>query len=193
MKQTSFSRLFLIGLSAYLLRLEMSVDRALRQGIGPLKDYCEGATIPTLRQVLNKLASMSAVDGTNKPMREDASVLLNGFLLKFIAWLGWYLRGSVVFKEREVMFIYSALFQLSTELDRCQTVDPKVFVPIRLRLLEASSLCITRIPDRGVRGRIYRVEHLNQNIMLKRETIDSICGHQDWLMSASSGKTGGLR
>src|SRR6266571_954209 len=99
MKQTSFNRLFLIGLSAYLRRLELSVDRALRQGIGPLKDYCKGATTPTLREVVVKLDSMCADGGTDEQMQEGTSAPRNSFLLKIIAWLGWYLRGSVVFKE----------------------------------------------------------------------------------------------
>jgi hypothetical protein len=63
MKRTSFNRAFLIGLSAYLLRLGLSVDRAFRQRIGPLRDYCEGSAMPTLRQVLAKLESIREAGG----------------------------------------------------------------------------------------------------------------------------------
>jgi hypothetical protein len=181
MKRTSFNSLLLTGLSAYLLRLELSVDRALRQGIGSLRDYCEGAAKPTLRQVLDKLDSMCVIGGAEGLMQMGSCAPRHGYLRTFIGWFEWHLRGSVAFSVSEVRFIHSALLQLSTELDRHQTVEPEVFGPIRLRLTKAYAICIARIPDKGIRGKISRVEHLNQNFMLKTETIDSICDHRNWL------------
>jgi hypothetical protein len=102
-----------------------------------------------------------------------------------MAWLGWFLRGRVVFTKNEVRFIHSVLLELSTELDKRQTVDPEVFGPIRLRLTKAYLLCLARIPDWGARRKINRVEHLNQNSMVQTETLDSICGQRDWVNSAS--------
>lgn len=182
MNHISFNRRFLIGLSAYLLRLGLSVDRTLRQSTGPLKGYCEGTAIPTLSQVLASLDSMCAADGADEPMQESADATHNGVLPLVTAWLGWCFRGRVVFKKSEVRFIHSVLLQLSTELHRCPTVDPEVFGPIRVRLTSAYLLCFARIPDRHARSKINRVEHLNQNPRLKTETIDSICGHRDWLI-----------
>jgi hypothetical protein len=39
------------------------------------------------------------------------------------------------------------------------------------------------IPNRRIRKKIYRVEHLNQNPMTKTLTIESISNQQDWLAS----------
>jgi hypothetical protein len=181
MKQIPLNRLFLIGLSAYLRRVELSVDRALRQDIGPLKDYCQGAAVPTLRQVLGRLGSIGEADDKDEQKQENAWPINDGPLALLFAWLGWYLRGRVFFQNSELRAIHASLLDLSNELEKHRTVDPDAFAPIRLRLRQIGDACIARIPDRGVRRKIYSVEHLNQNPNLKTETIDSICDHRDWL------------
>jgi len=181
MKKIFVNRLFLTGLSAYLSRLELSVDRALRQDIGLLKDYCTEKTAPKLKQVLSRLDMISAVGPADRFAVPMPPVRQRGSLSILAAWFSWYLRGGVVLTASEIQAIKSNLRQLSDALDRCQSVDPDTFVPIRLRLLEMGSLCKACIPDRKLRGKINCVEHLNQNPLLRTETIETICGHRNWL------------
>lgn len=89
-------------------------------------------------------------------------------------------------KETEVRLIHSTLKNFLAALNRCQIVEPEIFVPIRLGLDEAANVTARWIPDARTRNRIYRVEHLNQNFMLKTESIDDICNHHDWIASRIS-------
>lgn len=182
MRKVFVSHLYLIGLCAYLRRLEMSVDRSLREEIKPLKDYCEGSSMPTLRQVLDRLSLIGAGEMIQNSPQDESLAFPRELYSILIARIQWYSRGGIIMKEGEVQFIYSTLLKLSVALDQCQIVDPDIFVPIRVRLYVAGDFRLRCIPER-IRKKIYGVEHLNQNPMLKTETVESICNDPNWLAS----------
>ena len=183
MKQFFLSRVFLIGLCAYLRRLEMSIDRALRGEIRPLKAYCKGNAIPTLQQVLNRFSSIGVGVKIEKPLWNDPCIPPPGAWSVLIAWSQWYFRRGILLKESEIQRVHTSLLELSVALDQHVIVDPEVFGLLRVRLGGIVDNLLRYIPNRRIRKKIYRVEHLNQNPMTKTLTIESIFNQQDWLAS----------
>ena len=181
MKKVFLSRVFLIGLSAYLNRLALSVDRALREPIQPLRDCCNGKVYPTLNQVITRFNTVADMI-KELPPYEMIDFNLHFFsILK--AWFQWYFYRGIFLSKADIDCLYTTLRKLALSLEKCEVVDPVIFVLIRLHLTKFSSLCIRSIPERHIRKRVYLVEHHNQNSILKTKTLDEICNHEDWLAS----------
>ena len=182
MKECFFSRPLAAGLCAYLLGLELSVDRSLNAPTSLLRDYCNESRSPALREVLAKLQLLaeeaglpvSPLDGRGRRRTWLAMAVLSG-------WLQWYVRAGFSLRTSEVGLVSAPLLSLSDALLKHSFVAPEIFVPIRLNLCGASDLLLRRIPPGRTRGMIGRVEHLNQNPTLKTLSLEEIAGRRDWL------------
>ena len=172
----------MIGFCAYLRSLEMSLDRSLKDKIDPLRDYFERGSIPKLRQVVERLSALGITPDITLNLAFPL-VRRRELPSKWMGRMQWHLLGGIVINVNEIRSVYSALLKCLTELDRRQRVDPEIFAPIRLYLRLTVDILQESIPNAKLRGRIYRVKHLNENAVLRTESIESITGHRDWLVS----------
>lgn len=174
---TMFSRRTVVALSAYLRRLELSVDRSLREDAAPLRIYCEQEIQPALSAVAGWLTSIggsgSATPALDRKRRGGPSTVSGRLQL--------LLRNRIRFDAAEVGLIAATLQQLSAALNQATVVEPGVFAPIRLRLREDSDALLRYVPDARTRRRIERVEHRNQNPVLATEAFESLAGGPGWL------------
>ncbi len=174
---TMFSRQTVVALSAYLRRLELSVDRSLREDAAPLRNYCDKEIQPALPVVAAWLTGVSETDaGTSaQPRARDIGPSMLSGRIQL------YLRDRLRLDTAQVGRIAATLRQLSDALREAVVVEPEAFVPIRLRLREAGDLLLRYVPDASTRRRIERVEHRNQNPVRSTEAFESLAGGPGWL------------
>lgn len=173
---TVLSRRTVVALSAYIRRLELSVDRSLREDAALLRDYCEKEVHPTPSAVAEWLMSVSGGgDSVASATREVRPSLISGRLQL-------YMRGRLQLDTAHVGRMAATLQQFSDALRQAAVVEPHVFVPVRLKLTEASEWLLRYVPDARTRRRIARVEHRNQNPVHPTEAFESLAGGPDWLV-----------
>jgi hypothetical protein len=185
MKEILLSRVFCVGLCAYLRSLSLSVDRSFREDTQKLREYCNQSVLPTLSEVTVRLQQLVGGDVLRAHLKNGAEQASSGVRSKgrWSSRVQWYLRKGVSFREDEIAHISVTLKQFQDALSTEKVVLPSVFGPLRMRLEALSSIVFECIPDRTSRRNIRSVEHLNQNAILKTVPIVSITGRQDWLQN----------
>jgi len=174
---TMITRRTVVALSAYLRRLELSLDRSLGEDANRLRDYCEMQIRPTPVVVGEWLSGVgrpgTATDGPSYIGRVGPPMPLGRLQLLVL--------GRIGLKCEQLWQIGTIVRQFADALHDALIVEPEVFVPIRLKLREASDALLKYVPDAFTRGRIERVEHRNQGPLLPTLAFDSISGGSDWL------------
>lgn len=170
---TLFTRRTVVALSAYLRRIELSLQRSLGEDARKLRDYLDREVQPPVAVVAEWAASFGSPAKTATPTECFGPSLLWGRLQLL-------LRGRVAINANHVAQIGSLLQQLLAELEVTDVVD-RGFAPIRLELCLASIALLGYVPDVATRERILRVEHLNQNLFLPTEPFETIAEGPGWM------------
>jgi hypothetical protein len=164
-----------IALSAYLRRLELSIDRSLREDAAPLRAYIEREVRPPLPVVVEWAMGFGGIHA--------ASIRATKFLGPSLLFgrMQMWVRGTVGLDPEQISRIGVMLQELSQALLAADFVDPSVFAPIRLDLRRASDALLRYVPHARTRRRIQRIEHRNQNPVIETEEFTALVGEAKWL------------
>ena len=171
----------LIGLATYLRRMGLSVDRALNDDIGVLREFCDIA--PTLGAVKSKLDALGMLTRTAPHDRFAIDASAASGPGRISGRLQWLTRGGVGIADDQVALIGGSLRDLSRKMASARVVQPETFVPTRYAMTMASEMLQRYVPWRRTRDRMNSVEHLHQNAILRTLAFEEIVPPESWLIA----------
>ena len=171
-----------MGLAAYLNQLSLSIHRAFREPVSVLEQYCASID-PSLQDLVSRFDSFQFDETTVCTDKDIESA--RSLRSVALAWMQWYLRGGIVLSRGQTGYIVLSLRNLSVALEEQEFVDPRVFYPIRFSHATAAGFLGARIPNRHLAYEVNRVNHFNQNPLLKTLAIGDILQTENWLTSAT--------
>lgn len=171
------SKTLLLGLCAYLRQLELSIDRSLGN-LADFKAYCETGPTERLARVIERLGfflpQITGVPSVNKELRTSPL---------FIRLWSWYSQAGVDVDGVLLMKVRALLERIAATLNAPTELSRNEFVEIRLDLNQAIHCLSYQIFPVSKRNTTLAVEHLNQNSILKTNSIAAIAGDANWLFS----------
>ena len=167
------SRIFAVGLCAYLRQASLSIDRSFGQ-FSKLQAYYGQAKENKPSDVANKINTLVAENADR-----STNIQFSKKLILPALW-NWVVRRTIALHTSDMNNIAKALNDLSVSVEN-DILDRESLVALRLELAYASQFLSDRIFSAKCRKYIERVEHFNQNEKLTTLSIPEICGNSDWL------------
>ena len=93
----------------------------------------------------------------------------------------WYFKGGAYVSSNDLQQIQALLELIAEKINEAGSLNRSDFVTIRLSVSRALASLSNRVFPASLRNQSLNVEHLNQNPILKMNSIAVICGSADWI------------